>query len=284
MRLHKRYLLLLLVLLAGLPVIPTMAGAEATPTVEAKNEGSYTEERHSWSPTQTMVALGGTVAFANPSTTNHGIEWVGGPSTPACTSGVPVGTTPAASGANWNGTCTFAQAGVYRFYCTVHGAAMQGRVVVGATGIITTTASTTQSYSTGTTTTTTSGVPTPETLPGPPLVGSASEAIKLTASQHGTFVRGSVAVAQGGAGGKLEVDLLARKAVLAKTGHAAQTRVGRLVRSSLTAGRVSFKVSLSAKAKRALRTRRRLALTVRIILTPTRGSAVTVTRHVILHA
>jgi hypothetical protein len=48
-------------------------------------------------------------------------------------------------------------------------------------------------------------------------------------------------------------------------------RVGRLVRSSLKAGSVSFSVPLSAKGKAALRHRRRLAPPVKITLTPLHG-------------
>ncbi len=287
MKLHKRHLLFPLLLLAAAPAIPGMAGlagAEATPTVEAVNEplgGVYNEERHSWSPMQTMVSSGGTVTFKNTSTVNHGVEWLSA-AKPTCSSGVPVGNTPAASGTNWSGTCTFTQSGVYSFYCTVHGAAMSGRVVVGAGGITTISQSTTQSSSS--TTTTTTGAPLPETPAGPPLVGSPSKALRLAASQHGKLVRGSVDVAAGGVGAKLQVDLLARRAALAKSGYAVQTRVGRTVHSSLSVGRVSFKVSLNAKARRALRARRRLALTVRVLLTPKQGAAVRITRRVVLHA
>ncbi len=286
MRARKRQLLWLLLLPAALPLIPALAGgAEGTPTVEAKDEpgsGAYAEEHHSWSPVQTIVSAGSAVTFTNPSSTvPHGIEWISPPSTPTC-SGVPLSGAAESSGTHWSGTCTFSQNGLYRFYCTVHGAAMQGRVVV-QNGIITTSTTTTQSSSTSTTTTT-SGTPTPEAPLGPLLVGSATKALRLAASQHGKQVRGSLDLAPGGAGSRLEVELLASKAVLAKSGHAAQTRVGKLVRSLLKSGEVSFKVPLSVKAKRALHKRRRLALTVKLVLTPKQGAAVTLTRHIVLHA
>jgi plastocyanin len=277
---HKRRLLflpVLLVLLGALPLVQGMAGgAESTPTVTAVEGGGIYGEPHSWSPVQTMIANGGAVAFSNNSTVvNHGIEWIGAGPKPTCTAGVPVGTTAAASGTNWSGTCTFAQAGVYTFYCTVHGPEMTGRVVVGATGITTISQTTTQSSSTGggttTTTTTTSGASPTEGSPGSPLVGSAAKAVKLAKVQHGRFVRGSVDVAAGGAGGKLEIELLAKQ------------RVG-LLHASLTTGIVSFKVPLSAKAKRTLSKHRRLALTVKLILTPKQGSVVTITRHIVQHA
>jgi hypothetical protein len=135
--------------------------------------------------------------------------------------------------------------------------------------------------------------PTPTPTPGPispepeiaPLVGPLVEgSLKLTAPRHGSSVRGSVQVSKAGVGGRLEVDLLAKSASLARRGHSKPVTVGRFVRSSVSAGKVSFSVSLNAKAKRALSRHRRLALTVRIVLTPTKGAAVTVTKSVVLHA
>jgi len=83
---------------------------------------------------------------------------------------------------------------------------------------------------------------------------------------------------------RLEVGLFAVGASLAKAGHSQQVRVGRLVRSSLEAGSVSFSVSLSAKGKTSLRRHRRLALTVKLTRTPVHRAAVTVTRGVVVHA
>jgi plastocyanin len=118
-----------------------------------------------------------------------------------------------------------------------------------------------------------------EPLSGSPLVGGPS----LRSSQHGAAVHGTLEVSQAGAGGRLEVDLLANSASLAKAKHSVKVRVGRLSRSSLKAGAVSFAVPLTAKAKSALRRHRRLALTVRIVLTPPHGTAVTMTKSVVLH-
>jgi hypothetical protein len=95
-------------------------------------------------------------------------------------------------------------------------------------------------------------------------------------------VRGSVALSQAGGGGRLEVDLLARRASLAAAPHAPLASAGRLARSSLPAGLVSFKVTLNARASHALRAHRRLALSVRIVIRPVHGQPVTVTRAVLL--
>jgi hypothetical protein len=97
-------------------------------------------------------------------------------------------------------------------------------------------------------------------------------------------VHGSVEVSKAGVGGRLEVDLLAKSASLAKAKRSTQVRVGRLVRSSLYAGSVSFAVTLDAKARRALKRHHRLALTVKIVLTPVTGAPVTVNRSVVEHA
>jgi plastocyanin len=120
---------LLAALLGGIVMLlPAVASSETSTTIEAVNVGIYT---HYWSPSQVTVATGGEVPISNPTTVNHGVEWVSGPigSPPSCP-GIPVGTTEAASGKEWKGTCTFAKAGTYVFYCTVHHAAMSATITV----------------------------------------------------------------------------------------------------------------------------------------------------------
>ena len=134
---------------------------------------------------------------------------------------------------------------------------------------------------------------TPTPTPGPispepeivPLVSPLVESsLKLTAPRHSSSVNGSVEVSKSGAGGRLEVDLIAKGASLATARHrkSTSTVVGRLERTSLSAGKVSFAVSLNAKAKSALRRHHKLALTVKITLTPLHGAAMTLTRSVVL--
>lgn len=93
-------------------------------------------------------------------------------------------------------------------------------------------------------------------------------------------------VSQAGAGGKLEIDLIASSASLAKARHkkSASAVIGRFVRSSVPAGKVSFSVALNARGKSALRRRHRLALTVKITLTPVSGSADVVTKSIVVRA
>jgi hypothetical protein len=132
-----------------------------------------------------------------------------------------------------------------------------------------------------------SGSPTPSAPAGPSpsaplLLGSASSAVKLAAAQHGQAVRGSVDVAPAGAGGTLRIELLAAHASLASAAAVRPTLVGRAARYSLPAGTVVFTVALDAEARHALRLRGRLPVRVQIALTAVHGSAVTVTRDVVL--
>lgn len=120
--------------------------------------------------------------------------------------------------------------------------------------------------------------PSAEPVSGSPLVGGPA----LRSTQRGASVGGAVEVSAAGAGGRLEVDLLAKGASLAGAKRSAAIRVGHLVRGALSAGRVSFVVKLDAQARRALKRLRHLALTVRITLTPAHGRAAVVTRAVVL--
>ncbi len=117
---------------------------------------------------------------------------------------------------------------------------------------------------------------------GTSLLAGGSGALKLAAGQHGSSLRGSIDVSRAAVGGRLEVVLLATGASLAKVRHPSTINVGHYLRSSLRAGPVSFAVPLSARARSALHRHKRLALTVRIVLTPVHGAVLTVTRGVVL--
>jgi plastocyanin len=310
MRLRKRYLPLAALLGAAVAVLPTIASSAVTATVNAESN-TATCYYNCWSPAQVTVTSGDMVAFKNSSGVMHGVVWESSnPATPTCTN-VPVNS----SSTSFNGTCTFSQAGTYNFYCYVHGTSMSGTITANANGTTTTTTTgtTTTTTTTPTTTSTTTTTPPPTTTtttppppqststatqssttpsslttattpveppPGSPLLRSPS----LRATQHGSTVRGSLDISQSGAGDRLEVDLLAKSASLARAGHSKQVRVGRLVRASVSAGKVSLSVSLTARGKRALTRHRHLALTVKITLTPVRGTPVSVTRNVVLRA
>jgi plastocyanin len=261
--------------------MPALASSEGA-AVEAKGTGPY-----EWSPMSVAVQANGAVAFSNPTETHHGIEWVKTPVAPQCTGGVPVGTSPAASGAKWSGSCTFSAAGEYVFYCTVHGYSMRGAVIVSANGTTSTTSAPTYPPAT-----TTSTSPYPGYEPGAPsagggsapalLAGSASSAVKVPAGQRGQAVHGSVAISGAGEGARLEVDLFSRSGILASAGHSTLVRIGRLVLAHVHAGSVRFSVSLSRKARNALARRHRLAVTVRVTLQSASAKTVTITRAVLL--
>ena len=268
MRLRGRYLPLAAVVSGFLALLPAVASSETSPTIDAVNGSAYT---HYWSPTQVSVGTGGTVSIRNSTAVLHGVEWIG-PLKPECSSGVPVGTTPAASGKEWSGTCTFAQFGTYTFYCTVHGPEMTGAITVSAAGTTTTTTVTTP---------TTTGPPAPGESPsGSPLLSGPS----FASSQRGGAVRGSLAISGAGVGDRLEVDVFAKGAALGRGGRPARVRVGRLVRGSVSPGEVALLVRLDTAARRALKRHRRLALVVRMTLTPLHGNPTSVTRTVVAHA
>lgn len=274
---RRRCVPLVAVLGLATAVLPAIASSETSPTIAATNtpgSGYYSEEHHAWTPSQVSVMAGGVVTFSNSTEVPHGIEWRSALK-PTCEEGagkVPVGTTAAASGTKWSGACTFTQPGTYTFYCTVHGPEMTGTVTVAANGSTTVT--------TGITPTTTSPGATPpsgEAPAGSPFAGAPS----LRSIQHGASVHGSVAISPVGVGDRLEVDLLASNAVLAKTMRSKRVIVGRFAHGSVKAGAQSFSVKLDARARRALNRHRRLALTVKIALIPFYGETTTITRSVI---
>jgi hypothetical protein len=118
--------------------------------------------------------------------------------------------------------------------------------------------------------------------PPPPGGGSPVATLALANAQHGDAVHGTVQIPAADGGARLEVELLAQGASLAKVKRSSSSRVGRLVRSSAPAGTVSFTVALDAQAKRALRQHHKLALTVKIVLTPKHGAAMTLKRSVVV--
>jgi plastocyanin len=233
------------------------AGAAEGPTIEAASSGYH----FVWSPPTAEVAPGGTVNFKSPSASvPHGVTWKSVPEDPSC-SNVPIDSEKT----SWSGSCTFATAGSYAFVCTVHPVEMKGSIEVKAGG--------------------TGGPnpPPPADRAGSPLSGPASQALRIRKAQSGNAVRGSIGLSQAAAGARLTVDLLARRAALLSARGAATVRVGRLARSSVGAGRVSFKVSLKPSARRALKRHGRLRLTVRVTVTPPGRDATKLTRGVVLH-
>jgi len=91
-------------------------------------------------------------------------------------------------------------------------------------------------------------------------------------------VRGSLSVARPGS--RLRVELLAKPAALGRKGRT-QIRVGSATKST-AAGTASFSVNLNAAAKKVVRSRGKLAITVKVTVTPATGAPFTVTQTVTL--
>jgi plastocyanin len=272
---------------SAVAVLPALAAAPSEAKLEV-NENCVENNWPCWAApgsgskpepaSKVTIAAGGEVKFADNANTAAAVVWMG--SMPAC-SGVP-----ASAVTKWAGTCKFEQPGNYTFESSTlfNGGPSENYTKY---EIVVERATTATTPTTTTTTTTPTSTPTTTSEPsrgaGSPLEGG-SRALKLAGSQRGSTVHGSIKVSQAGSGGRLEVGLFAAGASLAKAGQSEQVRVGRLVRSSLEAGTASFSVPLSTKGKTSVRRHGRLALTVKITLTPLHGAAVTVTRGVVVHA
>jgi plastocyanin len=283
----RTLLLFAIAALAGTTVaaLPALAASPSEAKLEV-NENCVEADWPCWATpdsganpapaSKVTIAAGGEVKFADNATTAAAVVWTS--SAPAC-SGVP-----ATAMTKWEGACKFEQPGTYKFESST--LFNEGGSLDYTKYEIVVESSTTGTAPITTTTTPTSTTPIqsePSHSSGSPLEGG-SRALELAGSQRGSTVHGSIKVSQAGSGGRLEVGLFAAGASLVKGGHPAQVRIGRLLRSSLRAGNVPFSVPLTAKGKAALRRHRRLALTVKITLTPLHGAAVRITGTAILHA
>ena len=220
------------------------------------------------------IAPGGTVMFAYPGGMSvhnvafTGMQPVGCQQTAGAMSGPvpPLPNDPAPPG--WTGTCTFTNPGAYSFICQAH-PDMTGTITVPAPGG---------------TAPPPPPPPPPAAAPPPPpaTLGAAASSLLLARAQRGLSVRGSVLVARPGS--RLEVEARAPRSSLSRSRRRGSVRVGRFVRSSVGAGRVTFSVALNATARRAIVRSGRLRLTVRIRVTPSAGEAFSATRAVTLRS
>lgn len=216
------------------------------------------------------VAPGSTVSFAYPSGDEmHNVVFTGPqPSScrqlqpPSTLSSAPLPATP--SGPGWQGDCTFAAEGTYAFVCGKHGA-MTGSVQVTSGGGVT-------------------PPPPPAAAPPPPppagSLAAAASGLRVAAAQRGSAIRGSVRVTR--AGSRLLARAFARRRALSGGRSTRLVEVGRQLRGSVGAGRVTFSVRLGPSARRALRRDGRLAITLRLRVTPQAGASFAATRAVVL--
>ena len=298
---------------AAVAVLPALAANPSEAKLEV-NENCVEPDWPCWASTgsavpasRVTIAPGGEVKFADKATTPATVVWTS--SAPIC-SGIP-----ATAMTGWEGTCKFEQEGTYKFESSTMFKEpgldyTKYEIVVETASTTTTTTQTTTTQTTPTTTTPTTttptatmptttttptattstqpygGVPT-STAPGATTPGSTEMSppgshplatLALANAQHGNTVHGTVQIPAADGGARLEIELLAQGASLAKVKRSGSSRVGRLVRTSAPAGKFSFAVSLDTAAKHALHHHHKLALTVKIVLTPKHGAALTATR------
>ena len=269
---------------AVVAVLPALAANPSEAKLEV-NENCVEPDWPCWATpgssqpaSKVTIVSGGSLTFAD-SKTAANIAWTG--TAPTCESAVPVA--PASPKTGWEGKCTFATPGTYDFESSTlfnDGVDNYTKYEVVVEASTTTPSTPATGGGTSTSGTTTSGpAPGGENPTGSPLSGAP----RISSSQRGGTVKGSLEVSKDGVGDRLEVDLIATTASLAKAGHATQV-VGRFVSTSVSAGQRSFSVKLNTKARRALKRHHRLALKVKITLTPAYGEAAGVTRSMTLHA
>jgi hypothetical protein len=265
------------------------------------------------------IAAGGEVMFTDNTSTAANIAWTG--TAPTCSPSVPVSPTSPKTDWEGKckfeqpGTYKFESSTLFigdgenytKYEIVVEGASTGTTSTTTTTTTTPTTTTTTPTTTTPTTTTPTTTTPTATTYtqpsgggastgtapstattsgsmetPPPPAGSHPFATLALANAQHGDVVHGTVQIPAADGGARLEVELLAQDASLAKVKRPGSSRVGRLVRSSAPAGKVSFTVSLDAQAKSALRHHHKLALTVKIVLTPKYSAAMTLTRSLVL--
>jgi plastocyanin len=285
-----RWLILLAALTAAVPTFAYGDSAQAPGSIQAYDFGF---ENPATGDNAVTVNAGETVTFSYPSGGSfHSVVFQGGDPT-SCTPPLP----EFPDGAGWSATCRFNTPGTYSFACGAHGA-MTGTVVVQGSATPTPTGSPTASPTrtatataspspSPTATPTPTPVPTantaPLTMPQPPTIattptGPAASGLKIAAVQRGRAVRGSLTLVSVGA--RLKVDVLAKPAALGRKGKA-PIRVGGTERPA-AAGSASFTINLNAAAKKVIKRRGKLVITVTITVTPASGAPFTATKAVTL--
>jgi plastocyanin len=216
------------------------------------------------------IAAGGTVTFSYPSgVAIHNVDFTGGGPT-ACTQTAgaavgPVSPLPAAPEApGWSGTCRFDTPGTYQFVCDNHNY-MKGTIVVEGRGTATTTTSTSTTASTSTAPA--GSAPGAGTAaPGGSSSPSARPRISVAHRQHGAVLRATVTTPAGRS--QIAVTVY-------RSGHGSRIRIGSLTKRSTGTGTTAFAVKLDAAGRRALLRAHRLAVDLRVVVTPAAGGPVT---------
>jgi plastocyanin len=266
-------------LAGGLAAGGALGAAPTTATVDAVD---YAFVVQGGGGTTSTIALGGTVDFRYPSGgdehnvrfTRDGVSCTQTDGVGGATNSKVVPETPEEQG--WAGRCTFSQAGSYSFICDVPEHDMTGSIVVvderpattdTGTGTGTTGTQTTPPAGPGPGTTPTTPTATTPVVPkAPPSRVPPAPVITGARAQKGTALRGTIA--KGGDRSKVAVDVRAtRGSVKAPGRRTALVSVGKTAAKTSAAGRLSFAIKLDARARAALKQRRKLTLDVRVTIT-----------------
>jgi len=198
------------VLGAAVAIVPALATAGQSEVKLEVNENCVQEHWPCWATpgssqpaAKVTIASGGSVAFADGKTAAN-IAWTG--IAPTCEPSVPVA--PAASKTGWEGKCTFATPGTYKFESSTLFKEpgldyTKYEVVVEGSATALPSGTTGEGGSKGGSTpgTTTSGpAPAGESPTGSPLSGAP----RISSSQRGSTVEGSLEVSKAGAGDRLD--------------------------------------------------------------------------------
>jgi plastocyanin len=226
------------------------AGADEPSTASITAQDPYSFDNGNGG-SSVSIAKGGTVTFAYPSGASaHNVVF--DTVQPTSCTGIPATASPP----GWSGSCTFESYGTYAFHCGLH-SFMKGRVEVPDPNAPTT----------GT------GSPPTETGGTPPGGGTPSggeltpPALKVAARQRGAVLRGSVTTPAGPSA--IAVTALVAKGALAS--RVRLVKVGSVRKHSTSTGRTSFALKVNRAARRALARRHRLAVTLRIAVSPDAG-------------
>ena len=219
------------------------------------------------------IAAGGSVTFSYPAGVSiHNVDFTGGGPT-ACTQTAgasvgPVSPLPAMPEApGWSGTCRFDTPGTYLFVCDNHNY-MKGTIVVEGRGTSTST-TTTSGSTTAAGTSTAPGDQTPgagTSTSGGSSSSPARPRVSVAHRQRGAVLRGTVTTPAGRAQIKVTAYL---------AGHGSRIRVGSQTKHSKGTGTTAFAVKLDPAGRRALMRAHRLAVDLRVDITPAAGRPVT---------
>lgn len=248
---------------AAVAVVPGLAGAQS-PGAHV-TAADYLFNGDGTTPAALTVAPGTPVTFAYPAGYSQHDVHFSGAAPDACTgSSAQVGAAPTPAGPGWSATCTFTAPGTYAFFCDVH-PGMTGTITVAPAITTQPTDSTPQAPS----------APSAPTAPSAPITQAPSRAaaatgLKASAVQHGTTVRAAVTIARGGS--RLTARLLG------------PATLGRVTRRGVKAGSFTVSVVLGAPARRTLRARRQLRLTLAVTVVGPGGPTTTLKRAVLVKA